>query len=216
MGNILRMSGHEDQAIEAYERALSLGSESSATHQALAVLRGEEVQTNTEVVQTLFDQYADHFESHLVEQLEYRVPEKLYRLLPEGFTAESALDLGCGTGLVAQHFAGLTQRLDRVDLSREMLNKTQAKGLYQELVHGEIVQYLNQENREFKLIVCADTLIYLVQLEDIFKAVRAHLTADGLFLFPLKNQAPMMSCFRNQNAMRFIRIMFVDAQKRMA
>ena len=183
MGNILRLSGQNSQAIEAYERAIDLGSQNSATQQAIAALNGENIKNNTEVVQVLFDQYAEHFETHLVEQLEYRVPEKMFNMLPQGFTAQSALDLGCGTGLIAEKFEGVSDFWVGVDLSREMLHKTQEKKRYHELVHGEMGQFLSEDNRTFDLIVCADTLIYLMELEKTFEAVQSHLSEGGIFLF---------------------------------
>ncbi len=84
-------------------------------------------------VARLFDDYAWRFDKHLIKNLGYRAPaliaDALSAVAPgRGFV--SALDLGCGTGLMG---APLRERIDRlagVDLSAAMIAKARERGLY--------------------------------------------------------------------------------------
>src|SRR5262245_14473191 len=78
----------------------------------------------TEYVRTLFDQYADRFDTALVKGLAYRGPELLAALLKDASVTagraqpfRAALDLGCGTGLGGAAIQTFVEHLVGVDLS---------------------------------------------------------------------------------------------------
>jgi predicted TPR repeat methyltransferase len=85
-----------------------------------------------------FDKYAPDFDRHLVEVLDYRLPDKLHPLLVEtGKTFTRILDLGCGTGLSAPHLASFGGHLTGVDISPRMLDKARERNLYDRLIEDE-------------------------------------------------------------------------------
>ena len=71
-------------------------------------------------VARLFDDYAPRFDNHLIKNLGYRAPaliaEALSAVAPDRRFA-SALDLGCGTGLMGEALRDRVDRLTGVDLS---------------------------------------------------------------------------------------------------
>ena len=76
--------------------------------------------------------------------------------------------------------------LTGVDLSAGMLEQAKAKQVYDELVQGELTQFLQGRPAAFDLIVSADTLVYFGDLEDVAAAARAALRPGGLFVFTLE------------------------------
>lgn len=100
----------------------------------------------------------------------------------------SVLDLGCGTGLVAEALKPGVERLVGVDLSEAMLAKAAEKRIYDELHQGEFVAFLNQSGETFDAIACAATLIHFGDLARPFAAMAGRLKPGGLVamtLFPL-------------------------------
>ena len=82
-------------------------------------------------VTRLFDDYAPRFDAHLTENLGYRAPA----LIAEALTAvapgrrfASALDLGCGTGLMGTPLRERVDCLAGVDLSAAMIAKARERG----------------------------------------------------------------------------------------
>jgi predicted TPR repeat methyltransferase len=138
-------------------------------------------------VRELFDQYAEGFDDELLQTLDYRAPEVLRdavtRMLPNDRAAGlDVLDLGCGTGLAGMSFRPLARRLHGIDLSPRMIAKAKARGIYDSLVVGEMVEVLDGEkDASWDLIVAADALAYLGDLAALFRAARRALKADGLF-----------------------------------
>ncbi|GEP10899.1 class I SAM-dependent DNA methyltransferase [Methylobacterium gnaphalii] len=127
-------------------------------------------------VRALFDGYAARFERHLVGDLRYRGPELILQALdalpdaPGRF--ETALDLGCGTGLMGRALAGRVGTLAGVDLSPEMLALARRSGLYARLYEGELTAFLADEPPESaSLVIAADVLIYLPDLVPVFAAI---------------------------------------------
>ena len=96
------------------------------------------------------------------------------------------LDLGCGTGLSGAAFKDLAARLDGIDLSPAMIEKARARGIYDSLAVADIERGLAAE--AFDLIIAADTLVYLGDLEATMQGVARALKADGFFLFTVEKK----------------------------
>ena len=93
------------------------------------------------------------------------------------------LDLGCGTGLVAVALADLPLGpFVGVDLSPRMLERAAAKRLYAGLHEADILEFLADDRRQWRLILAADVLCYLGPLSPLFEAVFRRLLPGGLFI----------------------------------
>jgi predicted TPR repeat methyltransferase len=98
-----------------------------------------------------------------------------------------ALDLGCGTGFVAQAFADMLAAVDGIDLSPSMIAKAQGRGLYRDLTVADIETALAGGGAGYDLIIAADTLVYLGDLTATFKGAAARLKFHGFFLFTVES-----------------------------
>lgn len=197
LGEAREGQGEGDAAREAYGRALALDpADRLGAGLRRARLGGgaTEGAMSAAYVRTLFDQYADRFDTALREKLAYRGPELLLEAVRAACTAQgrelrfgAALDLGCGTGLAGVLFAPLAERLDGVDLSPAMLEKARALGLYAALEAGEMGAALQAVPAgSVDLVIAADALCYVGDLGPIFHAARTALAPDGLFAFTLE------------------------------
>ncbi len=156
-------------------------------------------------VARLFDDYASRFDKHLIKNLGYRAPaliaDALSAVAP-GRRFASALDLGCGTGLMGEALRDRVDHLTGVDLSAAMIAKARERGIYDELMVGDAAaRSMREPPSAFDLIVAADALVYVGDLAPLFAAVAMALTADGLFAFSVE------TCegdgFRLEPTMRF-------------
>jgi predicted TPR repeat methyltransferase len=96
------------------------------------------------------------------------------------------LDAGCGTGLCGVCLAKYRGRLIGVDLAPRMIGESRARGVYDELVVGEIVQELRRRSETFDLIVAADVLVYVGDLTEFFSAAAGALHEGGLLVFSVE------------------------------
>jgi predicted TPR repeat methyltransferase len=140
-------------------------------------------------VARLFDDYAWRFDKHLTDNLGYRAPaliaEALSAIAP-GRRFASALDLGCGTGLMGEPLRARVGRLAGVDLSAAMIAKARGRGIYDELIIGDAVAPMRERPSALDLIAAADALVYIGDLAPLFDAVARTLTSDGLFAFSVE------------------------------
>lgn len=142
-------------------------------------------------VEDLFDGYADKFEEHLVGTLKYSAPDVMNRLVRQALDncgrALDILDLGCGTGLCASRFSDLARSLVGVDLSDRMLAKARGLGIYSDLVHGDIVSFLeNRDAASCDLVLAGDVFVYIGDLAQVFAASARILRAGGLLSFSIE------------------------------
>ncbi|WP_029557937.1 methyltransferase domain-containing protein [Xanthobacter sp. 91] len=197
LGEAREGQGEAESAREAYGRALALDpADRLGAGLRRARLGGEAAEgvMSAAYVRTLFDQYADRFDTALREKLAYRGPELLLEAVRAACATQgrdvrfgAALDLGCGTGLAGVLFAPLVERLDGVDLSPAMLEKARALGLYAALEAGEMGAALGaMPAGGLDLVLAADALCYVGDLAPIFHAARAALAPGGLFAFTLE------------------------------
>jgi predicted TPR repeat methyltransferase len=139
-------------------------------------------------VRGLFDQYASHFDEHLVGKLGYQTPaiigEAVRRL---GVARADTFDLGCGTGLCAPILRGVSNTLVGVDLSQNMLDRAAQRGLYDALHCADIAAFLAPKTHEADLIVAADVFVYIGDLAELFTGMRQALRAGGHACFSVED-----------------------------
>lgn len=198
LGEYREKAGLENAA-DAYRRALSLEPEDVfGAALKLALIGAQEVpdQPPSRYIEGLFDDYADRFDTALVEKLGYSVPGKLAALvLAHGARFSSVVDLGCGTGLFGAEIRAAAGHLEGYDLSTNMLAKAEEKGLYDHL--GQADLSLDDEasglfadplaRHRADLVSAADVLMYLGSLETVFPLVTGLLAEDGLFAFSVED-----------------------------
>lgn len=186
-GGILKEQRRLDEAVECFREALAHGGEAELNGYFLASLDGRDAPASAprRYVQSLFDDYADTYDEHLVGALRYEahrfLVDNLRGVGPERFGA--ALDLGCGTGLCGPLVKPAVQRLDGVDLSPLMLDKARALGVYAQLVQGDLVEHLRGTPQTYDLVLSADVFIYVGDLEPVFASVSRVMKRGGVFCF---------------------------------
>ena len=186
----LEKAGRLDEAAIAWRKVLEIDPADcgGAAVRLAAMGRGATpLRASPAYVATLFDQHAEAFDSILVDQLGYDVPNLIAQAMREHAPGPYGrmLDLGCGTGLCAVALQDMTRNRTCVDISEEMIEKAAERDLYDDLYIAEIVSFLKEETEEanWDLIVAADVLPYLGDIAEFFAAVSARLNAGGTFAF---------------------------------
>jgi predicted TPR repeat methyltransferase len=142
-------------------------------------------------VRALFDQYAPKFDTALVNDLGYRGPDVLLKAVLAARVAlgkpaffRRAIDLGCGTGLVARAFAAQTDEIIGIDLSPRMIELARATGLYAALEVAEILDGLGgKPDASADLVLAADVMVYVHDMAPLLAEVARVLAPGGLLAF---------------------------------
>ncbi|MFC5759792.1 class I SAM-dependent DNA methyltransferase [Rhizobium sp. GCM10022189] len=182
-------AGKADAAVQAYRRTLDLDPEDIFGAGLKLALLGDAqtpARPSSRYVERLFDDYADRFETSLVEKLDYSAPEKLAALVAStGRHYRRAVDLGCGTGLLGPEIRSRVAQLEGFDLSQNMLAKAAEKHVYDHLAQADL-SLASQASGIFSgggrqradLVTAADVLMYLGNLESVL-AIVDDLAAPG-------------------------------------
>jgi predicted TPR repeat methyltransferase len=141
-------------------------------------------------VRRLFDQHAPEFDRSLLERLAYRGPAVLLEAVTAVRDAprfRSALDLGCGTGLAGIAFRSHCDLLAGMDLSERMIEQARARGVYDTLAVGDVLEFLAaQPPGAHDLVLAADVFVYCGDLAPICRAAARVLDRGGLFAFTVE------------------------------
>ncbi len=199
LANALKDLGRDAAALVAYREVLELDPDNALARHMAAALSGETMSAAPEAfVRQVFDTYAGRFDTHIGAVLDYRAPMALRDAVLELASGSESgdrailghvLDLGCGTGLVAEAFGRAVEHFDGVDLSPRMLVEARRKGTYETLVEGELVAHLQiSAGREpaYDAVLATDTFIYIGDLAPVFAGVAGCLVADGVFAFSIE------------------------------
>ncbi len=188
--------GDRRGAGEAYRHVLSLDPEDRLGAALRLARLGEREATGAmprAYVRTLFDQYDSRFDHELRDALHYRGPVLLSAAIGKVFGANRrfarVLDLGCGTGLMGEAIRGRAGELVGVDLSPAMLAVAERKRIYDRLVAGDLISFLETEDRPFDLIVAADVFVYLDDLAPVLCRAGRRLAAAGAIAFSVETHA---------------------------
>ena len=177
---------HIGFALQHFNEALRLQPKNEAVRYTINMLSQHQhlLAAPPDYVKTLFDAYADHYEPHLLEALDYQLPQLLHdAVLKSEQTSWDILDLGCGTGLCGVKFKPFSKTLIGVDLSAKMLDVAAQKNIYDELIAEDITDFLETKKSAYDLILSGDVFVYIGDLDSIFKNVNNALRNNGLFAF---------------------------------
>ncbi|WP_116368361.1 tetratricopeptide repeat protein [Parahaliea mediterranea] len=188
LANVQANSGLHTAAAETFSRVLALSpGDINARHHLDALQRRRSERAPEAYVRSVFNAYAVGFEEHLGTTLGYAAPAKLRALYdelnPEGGKQSIGLDMGCGTGLVGAAFSDVVERFTGIDLAPQMLQEAEKKGVYHQLIEGDLLTTLPTLDAPANLILCADTLVYLGRLDKLFGTVAKAAAPGAQFLF---------------------------------
>jgi predicted TPR repeat methyltransferase len=193
LGMALDRTGDREAAVAAFRRACVLDPADSLGASLHLVRLGAETVPDAPpaaFVRDLFDQYADRFDTALVEGLGYVAPQLIAAALHDldGTRRYAAmLDLGCGTGLMAAAVRDRAGHVAGVDLSPRMVAAARAKGLYDELTAGDIVAAMAARPADScDLITAADVFCYLGDLRPAIAEALRLLVPDGRLAFTVE------------------------------
>ena len=195
LGDIQRRLGKTEAALATFQRRLAMTPDDGHSQHMVAMLSGQQTAgAPADYVSRTFDEYAEHFDAHLTAVLQYKVPALIRDALASHAPAPAAqwdgLDLGCGTGLVGDVISPWARKLVGVDLSAKMLDKAQARQLYQDLVCADLLSMMRAAPAaSFDLIVAGDVFVYIGQLDELINQAKRLLRPDGLFVFSTETLA---------------------------
>lgn len=195
LGHALSSTGRHAEATDAYAEALKLAPEDPYVRHLVtaAGLLPQAARAPSAYLEAVFDGYAARFEAHLIS-LGYRVPGLIRAALlaqrpalARGETLGPALDLGCGTGLMAVVLSDLAVGpLTGVDVSEGMLREARGKGLYQTLVQADLEAFLAQDETTWPLVMAADVLCYFGVLDGVLAQVHTRMQPGGLLILTVE------------------------------
>lgn len=190
LGRLAVTRGDHALAAECFQAGLAHHpGDPTFVHLVAATAGSNTVRAPDAYVTALFDGLAPRFEQHLVQDLEYRVPDALAQLVRPALQAvrsagsrARAVDLGCGTGLVGVALAAAGAEITGVDLSPRMLEIAARRGVYARLEQGELIAVMKGiPSGSVQAVLAADVFIYVGNLEAVFAEVARVLAPGGLF-----------------------------------
>lgn len=196
LGDLREQLGERDAAIAAYRRARACDLDDRHGAKLRLMRLGAEHLSDMPAgyVRALFDQYAPKFDKTLVNDLDYRGPQVVLKAILNARRAlklpayfKRAIDLGCGTGLVARSLSSLVDEFVGIDLSPGMIEKARATGCYQQLdVCDMLFGLQGQGDASADLVVAADAFVYVPNLSPLLSETTRVLRSNGLIAFTVE------------------------------
>lgn len=193
---VFQQQGSTDEAIACLKNELQLSPNAESAQHLLAALQNTTTdRAPATYVRETFDGYADGFDLHLVHKLGYDAPKHLAQALRDALGPApqtlAVLDLGCGTGLFGEAIGTLKRNLVGVDLSPRMIEKARQRQIYDDLIVGDVLDYLAEaENDRFDLIAAVDVFIYVGNLLPVFEHASRILAPGGWLTFSIEAAPP--------------------------
>ena len=107
----------------------------------------------------VYSDWAEGYEGSLVDEMGYVAPRKIAEIYIENTADKSpVLDIGAGTGLLGQHLQDLT--VDAIDITPAMLDIARGKGIYRELIIGDLTKRLSIDDETYGGIVSCGTFTH--------------------------------------------------------
>ena len=111
----------------------------------------------------LYRDWAETYDETMLQGLLYQSPPTVARHLAEHLPDRTAslLDIGCGTGLLGQCLADIGfQTIDGLDLSPEMMQVAQRRGVYRNFITADLKQPLAIKSESYGGATCCGTFTH--------------------------------------------------------
>jgi predicted TPR repeat methyltransferase len=134
---------------------------------------------NEHEIVDFYHKWADDYDHQMLDKLGYTAPGTIAAILSEQLpdTQASILDIGCGTGLTCRLLAdrGFSQ-LDGIDLSADMISVARDRGIYRDLLQGDVNQPLALETASYDGVISSGTFTHghvgPDPLDEIFRVLK--------------------------------------------
>lgn len=180
--------GRQEEAARCYRRVAQIRPDDARARFLADVLGGSAQLTRVpaDQVGAMYDPFADQFDRRALARGDCS-PGMLEAALgsPPPAPQFDVLDLGCGTGLCGARFRSWAKTLVGVDLAGNMLEQARKRGIYDELIHGDLLDVLKSCPGRFDLIVASDVLLLLGDLQPVIDGVHSALRPGGRFAFTI-------------------------------
>lgn len=138
-----------------------------------------------QTIKSLFDDYAERFDLHLVRGLKYDSPKRVADIIRELHPdlRFNLLDLCCGTGLLGVYLGPINGYMIGADLSEKMIEQAARHGLYARFHHVNVLDALRETPGDhYEVITCLDALIYVGDLHPVVPNAFRILKNGGHFI----------------------------------
>lgn len=136
-------------------------------------------------IKKFYDNWSNTYDLALKEW-GYMAPSHSTRILKKKLkkNPKYLLDLACGTGLFVEKFKKIFPKCicDGSDISKEILEISNSKGLYRNLYKTSFEKKINLKNR-YDLVSLIGAMTYCSNHNLLFKLVNSYLIKGGVFIF---------------------------------
>ena len=158
------------------------------------------------IISTLFDDYAERFDQHLVVTLQYRLPKDVAEMIHQWHPDRKGdvLDLGCGTGLLGVCLGRLEGVLVGVDLSNEMIEKAAQHNVYDKFHLADVVAAVKATPaNQYHVVAALEVFVYIGDLQEVVPNALKILTPGGHFIFSCEAALAGENDFNLQETFRY-------------
>jgi SAM-dependent methyltransferase len=107
----------------------------------------------------MYGDWASTYEESFAQAWGYIAPREIAAILrAEVAPSAEILDIGAGTGLVAEHLRGMT--VDALDITQEMLEIARPKGLYRNLFVEDLTKALDIPDETYDAVISCGTFTH--------------------------------------------------------
>ena len=144
----------------------------------------------------LFDNFSSHYDSTMLEKLQYRahlhVRDLAARTLPSLAPGKRILSISAWVPASSARRLGISlweekTRRHRFEPAHDP-SRESARGIYDDLILGDVETVLNEPGETYDLVLAADTMIYIGDLGTVFSGVAKRLAADGFYIFAVEGK----------------------------
>ena len=109
----------------------------------------------------LYDDWSQSYDAHLLDDFGYISPQIAAQTLAHRSRQRDVdiIDYGCGTGLVGEELArqGFTN-VDGIDISAGMLGQAREKGVYRNLIGGDLTARIALDDAIYDVAICVGAM----------------------------------------------------------